>query len=134
MDTEFALLKDLVRRMEKLLEDIKRDIKDINTHFSAHERESLEIRQETNRLMEDMVTVKATLYDDNVGVLQRVRDVEQRAIKLEEWKKDTTAWIEKIFWEAAKPIIALLTTGVLIGLALLIVFIYSLQFITKLIP
>jgi hypothetical protein len=134
MDTEFILLKDLVKRMEKLLEDIKQDIKGINSQFVAHEKDSAELRQDTNRLIEDMVAVKTTLYDDKVGVLQRIRDTEQKVIRLDEWKVNTTAWMEKILWEAAKPIIALLTTGVLIGLALLVIFIYSLQFLVKLIP
>jgi hypothetical protein len=134
MDTEFALLKELVKRMEKLLEDIKQDIKGINTQFIAHEKESAELRQDTNRLIEDMVAVKTTLYDEKVGVLHRVREAEQKVIRLDEWRINTTTWMEKILWEAAKPIIALLTTGVLIGLALLVIFIYSLQFLVKLMP
>jgi chromosome segregation ATPase len=134
MDTEFALLQDLVKRMEKLLEDIKQDIKDINANFTLHERQSSELRQDTNRLMEDMVSVKTTLYDESHGMMSRVRANEQEVMRLKEWRQSTTSWIEKVFWEAAKPIIGLLVTGLLIGLAILIVFIYSLQFLVQLLP
>lgn len=134
MDTEFALLQDLVKRMEKLLEDIKQDIKDINANFTLHERQSSELRQDTNRLMEDVVAIKTTLYDEAHGMMSRVRANEQEVLKLKEWRQSTTSWIEKVFWEAAKPIIGLLVTGLLIGLAILIVFIYSLQFLVQLLP
>lgn len=120
--------------MEKLLEGIKQDIKDINSNFTLNEKQSNELRQDTNRLMEDMVAIKTTLYDESHGMMSRVRENEQEVLKLKEWRQSTTTWIEKVFWEAAKPIIGLLVTGVLIGLALLVVFIYSLQFIVQLIP
>lgn len=134
MDKDFGILQNVVARMEKVLDEIRQEVKEISACFALHEKESIKLQQDTNNLMKDVVEIRTTLYDEKAGVLQRVRDAEQKVIKLEEWRTTTTAWIEKVFWEAAKPIIGLLVTGLLIGLAILIVFIYSLQFLVQLLP
>ena len=127
--TKLAVVAEVVTRIERdfgmALDRIQAGMEDINQHILAQEKTSAATDFRVGAVEEDVSTLKVTVYDPEKGLIHRVKSAENKIDTVQLWQQGATTWLTKLVWEAAKPIIGLLGIGVLIGLSLLVAFLYS---------
>ena len=128
-DAKLAVVAEVVTRMEKdfgmALDRIQDDIGHINEHIVAQEQAAAKTDYRVSAVEKDVTALNVTVFDPEKGLIHRVKSAENKIDTVQLWQQGATTWLTKLVWEAAKPIIGLLGIGVLIGLSLLVAFLYS---------